>query len=104
MGCLCAIPPSLTSPRRGCPASTALANGSPALAVTLAVTVVAGAQEPPVLDVMRRVHAYVAVYEDHVLSGMVSEEIYRQQVLASDGSVRQERRLVSEYVILQLPP
>jgi len=104
MGCLCVIPPSLTSFRRGCHALAAMANGSPALAVTLALAVAAGAQEPPILDLMRRVHAYVAVYEDHVLSGMVAEEIYRQQVLESDGSVRQQRRLVSEYVILQLPP
>jgi hypothetical protein len=81
-----------------------MANGSPALVVALAVTVAAGAQEPTIQEVLRRVHAYVAVYEDHVLSGMVAEETYRQQVLASDGSVRQERRLVSEYVILQLPP
>ena len=53
---------------------------------------------------MRRVHTYVTDYEDHVLSGMVAQETYHQQVFEGDGSVKEERRLVSEYVILQLPP
>jgi hypothetical protein len=72
------------------------------LAVVTTAAVVA--QDPTLPDVMRRVHEYVTTYEDHVLSGMVAQEIYHQQVLDAAGSVREERRLVSEYVILQLPP
>src|SRR5262249_61801794 len=67
-------------------------------------TLAAVAQEPPLPDLMRRVHEYVTTYEDHVLSGMVAQETYHQQVFRRDGSVKEERRLVSEYVILQLPP
>jgi hypothetical protein len=72
------------------------------LAVVTTAAVVA--QDPTLPDVMRRVHEYVTIYEDHVLSGMVAQEIYHQQVLDGAGSIREERRLVSEYVILQLPP
>src|SRR4030095_7036229 len=72
------------------------------LAVVTTAAIVA--QDPTLPDVMRRVHEYVTTYEAQVLSGMVAQEIYHQQVLDAGGSVREERRLVSEYVILQLPP
>jgi hypothetical protein len=75
------------------------------IALLAAVCVItAGAQEPTLPELLRRVHIYVTDYEDHVLSGMVAQETYHQQVFDGDGSVKQERRLVSEYVILQLPP
>jgi hypothetical protein len=75
------------------------------VALVAAIATLAGAaQEPTLPDVLRRVHEYVTTYEDHVLSGMVAQETYHQQVFGRDGSVKKERRLVSEYVILQLPP
>lgn len=55
-------------------------------------------------EVMRRAHGYVAVYEDHQLAGLVAREEYKQQVLQADEQVRDQRTLVSEYMIFQLPP
>ena len=72
--------------------------------LAMGCTLALRAQEPTLAEVMRRVHTYVTDYEDHVLSGMVAQETYHQQVFEGDGTVKEERRLVSEYVILQLPP
>jgi hypothetical protein len=68
-------------------------------------------------EVMRRAHSYVAVYEDHQLSGLVAREEYKQQWVRHDlrdpgrplfsderKPVSEERTLVSEYMIFQLPP
>lgn len=55
-------------------------------------------------EVVRRAHAYVAVYEDHELSSLIAREEYRQQVLFADERVKEERRLLSDYMIFQLPP
>jgi hypothetical protein len=67
-------------------------------------------------EVMRRAHAYVAVYEDHQLSSLIAREEYKQQwvrhdlrdpertLLSERTVVSEERTLVSEYMIFQLPP
>lgn len=62
-------------------------------------------------EVMRRAHAYVAVYEDHELSSLIAREHYHQQLLGSsqqllgsNAEVKMERRLVSDYLIFQVPP
>jgi hypothetical protein len=54
-------------------------------------------------EVMRRVHAYVTVYEDHELSTVMASERYHQQLLGADGTVKAERTLLSDYLLLQLP-
>ncbi|MGH9200309.1 MAG: hypothetical protein ACRD2A_03630 [Vicinamibacterales bacterium] len=55
-------------------------------------------------EVMRRAHAYVAVYEDHQLSSLIAREEYHQQSLHPDERVRAERTLLSDYMLFQLPP
>jgi len=55
-------------------------------------------------DLMRRAHAYVVQYEDHELSAVVARETYSQQLLDADGQSKDERTLLSNYLILQLPP
>ncbi len=69
-------------------------------------------------EVMRRAHSYVAVYEDHQLSSLVAREEYKQQwvrpELIDQGQrallskepppPSEERTLLSEYMIFQLPP
>lgn len=55
-------------------------------------------------EVMRRAHAYVAVYEDHQLSGLVAREEYTQDWQHFDASPIEKRTLHSEYMIFQLPP
>ncbi len=68
-------------------------------------------------EVMRRAHAYVAVYEDHQLSSLIAREEYKQQWLRHDlrdpeaallsderKVFAEERTLLSEYMIFQLPP
>jgi hypothetical protein len=80
--------------------------------VVAGATAPAGAQTKLTLDeVMRRTHAYVAVYEDHELSSLIAREDYKQQWVRHDLSdqgqrtvVSEERTLVSEYMIFQLPP
>ena len=52
---------------------------------------------------MRRAHAYVAVYADHELSTVVARERYHQQLVGVDGTIRRERTLPSDYLLLQLP-
>jgi hypothetical protein len=63
----------------------------------------AGANAVTLADVMRRVHEYVAVYEDHELSTIMAHERYHQQWLDADGSVKQERTMLSDYLLVQLP-
>ncbi len=75
-------------------------------------TAPAGAQTKLTLDeVMRRAHAYVAVYEDHQLSSLIAREEYKQQWVRHDlrdqgqrALLSEERTLLSEYMIFQLPP
>jgi hypothetical protein len=55
-------------------------------------------------EVMRRAHSYVAVYEDHQLSGLVAREEYQQEWQHFDASVIEQRTLQSEYMVFQLPP
>ena len=55
-------------------------------------------------EVMRRAHTYVAIYEDHELSSLISREHYQQQLLRADESVKEQRTLLSDYVLFQLPP
>ena len=70
----------------------------------------AHAQSSLTLDeVMKRAHGYVAVYEDHQLSGLIAQEEYKQQwvrapELDRDEPVTEARTLRSEYMIFQLPP
>ena len=54
-------------------------------------------------EVMRRVHEYVGVYEDHELSTVMARERYHQQWLAADATIKGERTLLSDYLLLQLP-
>src|SRR5688572_11715116 len=54
-------------------------------------------------EVMRRVHEYVGVYEDHKLSTIMARERYHQQWLAANATIKGERRLLSDYLLLQLP-
>jgi hypothetical protein len=71
----------------------------------IAGSALAGADTKVTLDeVMRRAHTYVAVYEDHQLSGLIAKEEYKQRWLHAYDSVREERTLLSEYMIFQLPP
>jgi len=53
-------------------------------------------------DVMRRVHAYVTVYEDHELSTVMAHERYHQQWLDNGTALKRERTVLSDYVLLQL--
>ena len=60
-------------------------------------------------EVMRRAHAYVAVYEDHELSSMAAREEYKQEWTKFNEVERelqpaQQRTLLSDYLIFQLPP
>jgi hypothetical protein len=54
-------------------------------------------------EVMRRVHTYVTLYEDHELSTVIARESYHQQLLDAEGKVKAERTLLSDYLLLQLP-
>jgi hypothetical protein len=60
-------------------------------------------QPPTVTDVMQRAHAYIVEYEDD-LSGIVSEERWRQRIVLPDGSTESERVLRSDYLVYQLLP
>ena len=73
-----------------------------AAALYAAVTVTAG--EPVTFaEVMRRAHEYVTIYEDDKLSSIIARERYHQQVLDSLGKIKQERTLLSDYLMVQLP-
>ena len=54
-------------------------------------------------EVMRRVHAYVVQYEDHELSTIMARERYHQQWLDDRARVKEQRTLLSDYLLLQLP-
>ena len=59
-------------------------------------------QTPALAEVMRRVHSYVSVYEDHELSTVMARERYHQQLLASDAKIKAERIMLSDYLLIQL--
>ncbi|MGH9175497.1 MAG: hypothetical protein ACRD1H_14120, partial [Vicinamibacterales bacterium] len=65
---------------------------------------VAGADTVTFKEVMQRAHAYVAVYEDHELSSVIAREHYHQQLLGADEQTKTERTLLSDFLLLQLPP
>lgn len=54
-------------------------------------------------DVMRRAHEYVTIYEDDKLSSVIAHERYYQQVLDRHGKIKEERTLLSDYLLVQLP-
>ena len=68
-----------------------------------AVGTLAAPDTPTLAEVMRRVHEYVGVYEDHELSTVIARERYHQQWLAADATIKGERTLLSDYLVLQLP-
>ena len=53
-------------------------------------------------EVMRRVHTYVTLYEDHELSTVIAHERYHQQLLDGDGTIKSERTMLSDFLLLQL--
>ena len=61
------------------------------------------AQTVTFAEVMRRVHAYVVVYQDHELSTIMARERYHQQWLDGRAQRQGQRTLLSDYVLLQLP-
>jgi hypothetical protein len=61
------------------------------------------AQRVTFAEVMRRVHSYVSVYEDHELSTIIAREHYSQQWRDSAGRSKAERTMLSDYLLLQLP-
>lgn len=61
------------------------------------------AQTVTFAEVMRRVHTYVTLYEDHELSTVIARESYHQQLLDADGKIKAQRTLLSDYLLLQLP-
>jgi hypothetical protein len=73
-------------------------------ALSMAAGSIAAADPPDLDEVMRRAHEYVAVYEDHELSTVIARERYHQQLLDSDGRIKTERTLLSDYLLLQMPP
>jgi hypothetical protein len=73
------------------------------VAVLDAAGTVTGAATVTFAEVMRRAHEYVTIYEDHKLSTVIAREHYRQQVLDRDGKTREERTLLSDYLLVQLP-
>jgi hypothetical protein len=71
--------------------------------LVLAVDAIVG-QEPPIVAVLARAADYVAAYKQS-LSGIVAEEHYRQQVIATSrpgrGSNRQFRELRSDLLLVK---
>ncbi len=80
-----------------------LAGLSIAAALALAATSTAARQPPTFNEVMRRAHTYVSTYEDHQLSSVIAREQYHQQLIDAEGTVKADRTLLSDYVMLQLP-
>lgn len=74
------------------------------VALWFAAGAVGAADTPDFKEVMRRAHTYVAVYEDHELSTVIARERYYQQWLIADTQTKIERTLLSDYLLLQLPP
>jgi hypothetical protein len=64
----------------------------------------ASAQTPALADVMRRAHLYVLAYEDDQLSSVIATEHYHQRWQDSGGRLKEERTLLSDFLIFQLPP
>jgi hypothetical protein len=72
--------------------------------LALSTAIVAADKKPSLKDVMARAHTYVAVYEDHELSGLKARERYQQQLFTGDEQLAAERTLLSDYMLFQLPP
>ena len=70
---------------------------------SVAAGALSDAQTLTFAEVMRNAHEYVSVYEDHKLSTVSARERYHQQWLASDATIKGERTMLSDYVLLQLP-
>src|SRR4029450_1908289 len=64
---------------------------------------VTGTQTVTFAEVRRRAHEYVTIYEDDKLSSIIARERYEQQVLDRDGKTKQQRTLLSDYLLVQLP-
>ena len=73
------------------------------IAALYAAGSVIGAQTVTFAEVMRRAHEYVTIYEDDKLSSVMARERYEQQVLDSQGKIKQKRTLLSDYLLVQLP-
>jgi hypothetical protein len=71
--------------------------------LSAAASALSDAQTATFAEVMRKAHEYVSVYEDHELSTVIAREHYHQQWLASDATIKGERTMLSDYVLLQLP-
>jgi len=50
---------------------------------------------------MRRAHEYVTIYEDDKLSSIIPRERYDQQVLDRHGKIKEERTLLSDYLLVR---
>jgi hypothetical protein len=75
-----------------------------AVALLASGAAITGADPATFADVLKRAHQYVVLYEDHELSTVVAREDYRQQWLDATSKMKAERRLVSDYLLFQLPP
>ena len=73
------------------------------IAALCAAGTVTGAGTVTFAEVMRRAHEYVTIYEDDKLSSIITRERYAQQVLDRRGTIKQERTLLSDYLLVQLP-
>lgn len=75
--------------------------GAAAAVVVVLLSATTPAQAPPTLeDVLQRMRAYLAEYAHH-LPAIVATERYEQRV--GSGMRRQQRRLQSDYGLIQLP-
>lgn len=73
------------------------------VAALYAAGTVTGAGTVTFAEVMRRAHEYVTIYEDDKLSSIMARERYDQQVLDRHGKIKEERTLLSDYLLVQLP-
>lgn len=71
-------------------------------AFVFAAGTLTGAQTVTFDEVMRQVHRYVTLYEDHEVSTVMAQERYHQQLLTAGGKFKAERTLLSDYLLLQL--
>ena len=74
-----------------------------ASAGTLVQPAITGTDTVPFAEVLRRAHAYVVLYEDHQLSTVIARERYHQQWLDAGATIKGERTMLSDYLLLQLP-
>ncbi len=72
--------------------------------VVLVSAAALGADQASFGEVMRRAHAYVVVYEDHELSTVIAREHYHQRLVDPATKHVSERTLLSDYLLIQLPP